>query len=95
MESDRVNFYSAQDEYGWFSNFSRHKVFYKGHSWPTSEHAFQAMKFEGTEHEITVLRAKNPKQAAAIGRNRKLPLRPDWEEVKDQIMEEIVSAKFS
>ena len=53
------------------------------------------MKFEGTEHEMTVLRAKNPKQAAAIGRNRKLPLRPDWEEVKYQIMEEIVSAKFS
>ena len=34
-----------------------------------------------------------PRSAKKFG--RKVELRPDWEEVKDQIMEEIVYAKFS
>ena len=32
--------------------------------------------------------------AARKGRSRKRPLRPDWEEVKDDIMREVVLAKF-
>ena len=33
--------------------------------------------------------------AARMGRSRKRPLRPDWEEVKDDIMRQAVLAKFS
>jgi ribA/ribD-fused uncharacterized protein len=39
-----INFYSARDEYGCFSNFSRHPIFLDGKRWPTSEHYFQAQK---------------------------------------------------
>ena len=90
-----INFYSTTDEYGCFSNFSRHTVFLKGKRWPTSEHYFQAQKFAGTEHEEAVRRCKRPADAANIGRDRKLPLRRDWESVKDQIMLEVVRAKFT
>ena len=38
--------------------------------------------------------AETPKQASEIGRRRDLPLREDWEEVKDRVMYEIVRAKF-
>jgi ribA/ribD-fused uncharacterized protein len=90
-----INFYSTTGEYGAFSNFSRHAVFLKGKRWPTSEHYFQAQKFAGTEHEEAVRRCKKPSEAASLGRSRKLPLRRDWESVKDQIMFDVVRAKFT
>ena len=95
MESGQINFYREGDAYGCFSNFSQHTVDYKGRTWQTSEHAFQAMKFEGTQHVETVANASGPGAAAKLGRNRSMPLRGDWEEIKDAMMEEVVHAKFS
>lgn len=90
-----IQFYSTTGEHGCFSNFSRHPIFLKGKRWPTSEHFFQAQKFEGTKHEEEVRLCKKPAEAAALGRSRKLPLRRDWESVKDQVMLEAVRAKFN
>ena len=90
-----IHFYSTHDEHGCFSNFSRHSIFLRGKRWRTSEHFFQAMKFQGTEHEEKVRLCKTPSQAADMGRSRKLPLRRDWESVKDQVMLEAVRAKFT
>ena len=90
-----INFYSTAGEYGCFSNFSKHSVFLKERRWPTSEHYFQAQKFAGTEHEEAVRRCKTAREAANMGRSRKLPLRRDWESVKDQIMLEALRAKFT
>lgn len=90
-----INFYSATGEHGGFSNFSRHAIFLEGKRWPTSEHFFQAMKFHGTEHEEAVRLCKTPRQAADMGRSRKLPLRRDWESVKDGLMLDAVRAKFT
>ena len=92
---DRIEFYSTTGEYGCFSNFSRHSVFLKKKRWPTTEHYFQAQKFAGTEHEEKVRLCKTPSEAANMGRSRKLPLRRDWETVKDAIMLEAVRAKFA
>ncbi len=39
-----IHFYNLNDDYGCFSNFSRHTVFLNGKRWPTSEHYFQAHK---------------------------------------------------
>lgn len=90
-----INFYSTKGEYGCFSNFSRHAIFLKGKRWPTSEHYFQAQKFAGTECEEEVRQAAKPMLAASMGRDRKRPLRQDWESVKDQVMLEALRAKFS
>jgi N-glycosidase YbiA len=38
---------------------------------------------------------KKPRQAAELGRDRKRPLRKDWESVKDDMMRRAVRAKFS
>jgi N-glycosidase YbiA len=89
-----IYFYSTRDAYGCFSNFSAHGIELKGAWWPTNEHYFQAQKFAGTDHEEAVRRAKTPKQAAEMGRDRSRPLRPDWEQVKDDIMREAVRQKF-
>jgi N-glycosidase YbiA len=90
-----IYFYSTSGEFGCFSNFSRHAVHLDGKRWRTSEHYFQAQKFAGTEHEETVRQAKTPSEAANLGRSRKLPLRRDWESVKEAIMRAVVLAKFT
>lgn len=90
-----INFYSTTSEYGAFSNFSRHSVFLKGKRWPTSEHYFQAQKFAGTPHEEAVRACKRPAEAAAMGRDRKLPLRRDWDSVKERVMLDALRAKFT
>lgn len=90
-----INFYSTTGEYGCFSNFSKHRVFLKGKNWPTSEHYFQAQKFAGTEHETEVGQAKTAMIAARMGRDRKRPLRRDWEAVKETVMMEALRAKFT
>ena len=43
---ERIEFYRARGSYGEFSNFSRHPIDLGGMSWPTTEHYFQAMKFD-------------------------------------------------
>lgn len=89
-----INFYHQNGEYGCFSNFSNHPVKMKGKVWPTSEHYFQAQKFAGTKLESEVRKCKGPMDAANMGRDRSLPLRSDWESVKDNVMRTAVLAKF-
>ncbi|MDX2076916.1 MAG: NADAR family protein [bacterium] len=91
-----IYFYSAlESPYGCFSNFSPHGFQIKGVYYKTSEHYFQAMKFaHSPEHMQAVIRASTPKLAATIGKDRKRPLRRDWESVKDDIMRQSVLAKF-
>lgn len=95
MNNTRTILFYRQDEpYGEFSNFSSHPFKLNGRMWPTSEHYFQAQKFAGTEHEETVRNAKTPSVAAKLGRSRSLPLRADWETVKDNVMRAALRAKF-
>ena len=94
-EKKVINFYGTKDEYGCFSNFSRHRIFLKDKYWQTTEHYFQAQKFAGTEHEEKVRLAPTPMKAASMGRSRKRPLRRDWEKVKDEIMLEALRVKFT
>lgn len=90
-----IQFYTTRGAFGCFSNFSRDPIMYKGKFWKTSEHAFQAQKFADTKYEEAVRCCNMPGDAADMGRDRSLPLRADWEQVKDSVMEEILYAKFS
>jgi N-glycosidase YbiA len=89
-----IYFYSTREEYGCFSNFSAHGFELDDLWWSTSEHYFQAHKFVDTPHFEVVRQAKSPKDAALMGRDRQRPLRPDWDEVKDEIMYLAVLHKF-
>jgi N-glycosidase YbiA len=93
-----IYFYSDREEpYGCFSNFSRHGFELDGYWWPTSEHYFQAQKFMETDRSWfdKIREVKMPKDAANMGRDRRHPLRQDWEAVKDEIMQKAVLQKFS
>ena len=89
-----IYFYKINDEYGCFSNFSKHGFELNGKYWMTSEHYFQAQKFAGTEFEEQVRLSATPMEAANKGRDRSKPLRKDWEEVKDDVMRRAVLEKF-
>lgn len=76
-----ITFYDPRNPWGFFSNFSRHRVIIYGRDWSTSEHAFQAMKF--WPHRLDLVGAVHgkptPGQAARLGRDRSFPIRDDWE----------------
>ncbi|MCX4026156.1 NADAR family protein [Endozoicomonas sp. SM1973] len=90
-----IKFYSVNDDFGDFSNFARYPVKIKGKRYLTSEHYFQAMKFESMSDQNDIIKAKTPMDAARKGRDRKKKLRRNWESIKDNIMREAVMAKFS
>ena len=88
-----IYFYVPGDEHGYLSNFSPHGFAIDAVYWPTVEHYFQAQKAAGTPHEERVRRAYTPKDAKRFGCS--VPLRPDWETVKDGVMRRAVEAKFA
>jgi ribA/ribD-fused uncharacterized protein len=90
-----IYFYRTKEKYGPFSNFSRHSVELGGKVWPTSEHYYQAKKFESEDLQEKIRQCKGPGAAAEMGRDCCLPLRQDWDEVKDDVMREVIRAKFT
>merc|ERR1712062_224329 len=91
-----INFYRQNDLYGELSNFYPSEfIDNKNRKWKTSEHYFQAMKFEAhPEHFEAIKNTSTPGQSAEQGRSRHRPLRADWEEVKDGIMMDALRYKF-
>ena len=53
---------------------------------PTMEHYFQAMKADSMYDYIAIATAKTPGAAKRAG--RRAILRHDWEDVKEQVMED-------
>lgn len=77
-------------EYFFLSNFYQTPLIYNGLRFENTEAAFQAAKCPDRMNEFCKL---NPSEAKRLG--RRVFLRPDWEEVKDQVMYEVCLAKFS
>jgi ribA/ribD-fused uncharacterized protein len=90
-----IHFYSVGDEFGEFSNFAGYPIELGGKRWPTSEHYFQAIKFLDQGHQEAIRKVSSPMIAARMGRDRKKPLRRDWESCKVAVMREAVLAKFT
>lgn len=59
----------------------------------TAEHAFQSLKTRSREEAVWVLEAPTP--AAAKRRGKKVTLRPDWDAVRLEAMEEVLRLKFA
>ena len=90
-----VNFYRVSEEFGCFSNFAAAPFTLDGRVWTTVEHFFQANKFLETEIQESIRLTKSPMIAARMGRDRKKPLRKDWETVKIGLMTDAIRAKFT
>ena len=79
-------------KYYFLSNFYSCKVEWEGLTYENNEAAFQSAKCIKLEQRKNFL-GLDPSSAKRKG--RRVKLRDDWEEVKDQIMYEIVLNKFS
>ncbi len=92
-----IFFYKVSDPYGCFSNFSLHSVHLQGHSWPTSEHFYQAQKYHGIDQALCdqIRQTSTPEEAAALGRGSSVAVRNDWDHIKPQIMYTVVREKFT
>ncbi|MDX1472845.1 MAG: NADAR family protein [Reinekea sp.] len=81
-----------QGKYYWLSNFYPSPIDYKGIIYPTVENAYQRAKLAKnhvTVHDFALL---TPNEAKRLG--RELDLRPDWDDVKYDVMLECCCLKF-
>jgi N-glycosidase YbiA len=76
-----------------FSNFYPASFIIDGVEWPTTEHYYQAMKAFMPEDPENVRQCPTPWQAKKLG--SAIPLRPDWEEIKYEVMLVALLAKFT
>lgn len=79
-----------RNEYYFLSNMFPCQITYNGHTFKSSESAFQAQKDPSRVAEFETLSGRDAKRLG-----RKVNLRPDWDSVKLDIMEEVLRAKFS
>ena len=82
---------SFDGKYRFLSNYyaSPSQVYYEGRTYGSVEAAFHAQKSPERAFKFTSM---DSSQAKKYG--RRVPLRPDWEDVKDNIMYELVRYKF-
>jgi hypothetical protein len=79
--------------YRFLSNFWNATVHYEGTDYKSVEHAFQAAKTLLPSERAWVWSAQTASEAKKRG--RQVALRPDWEQVKLDVMEALVRDKFS
>lgn len=71
-------------KWAFLSNFYWNEIEFEGITYPTNEHFFQAMKTLDIGERQKIANCLTPGQAKRMG--RQVVLRPDWEEVKENIM---------
>lgn len=83
-----------RNEYNFLSNFYTCPIKYEGLTYQNTEAAFQAAKCIGENFnlrkEFTTLTGGQAKR-----KGRHVPLRADWEQIKDDIMYNIIYCKFT
>lgn len=81
----------------WLSNFQVCKIQYQGYIYWSTQAAYQAQKFKGTTIQMDRLKKVftkiEPNEAKLLGSI--IPLREDWEEVRLDIMKELLEIKFN
>lgn len=84
---------SFRGTWRFLSNFYPAPLALWGKEWPTSEHAYQAAKILDGEQQEKIRLAPTPGRAKRLG--RQIEMRPDWDEVKFDLMREVLRAKFA
>jgi ribA/ribD-fused uncharacterized protein len=80
-----------RNNYAYLSNFYLCSILYKGINYPSVENAFQAAKCLNVS-DVKLFTFLSPIKAKVAG--KEVTLRPDWNNVKLTIMEDLVRIKF-
>lgn len=84
---------SFQGPHRFLSNFYPARVRYGGVVFATTEHAYQAAKTCDRNEAMRISLLAKPGDAKRVGKT--LALRPDWEQVKEPVMLELLRLKFA
>jgi len=80
------------NDFAFLSNFHPSTIRWRGLKWKTVEHAYQAAKTLDEKQQQMIHESKTPAEAKKLG--RAVTIRPDWDDVKLSIMEELIRLKF-
>lgn len=90
---EKILFYEGKNYF--FSNFSSFKVRWRDIDWMTSEHAYQAAKFDDPDIVDQIRKATSAHDAKKIAHAHKDKVIDNWDANKVDIMEEILWAKLT
>lgn len=76
-------------------NYSPCLVFYLGHAYQSTEHAYQAQKFSDPQLQKLIRDQPSPNTAKQLARRFVRQQRTDWDDVKVDIMRELLVEKFT
>ena len=79
-------------KYRFLSNFCRSPIKYKGKTYKTAEHLYQALKTKNRKQRAMIRKCKTPRDAKRKGQN--ILLRSDFQQVKNNLMLMVVRLKF-
>jgi len=92
---DEIQFYEAYDDFGFLSNFALAAIEIDGVKWPSSEHFYQAQKFNDPQIQDLIRLASTPDEAFRLSREYAQFVKSDWMAVRDSVMRNVVAAKFT
>jgi ribA/ribD-fused uncharacterized protein len=87
-----IKFYKTNDPHGYMSNYKKARFFIYGRWWDWVEAPYQAQKTFIQSERDGIWAAKTNNDSRLLG--QKVTMRPDWDQVKDQVMYECCLAKF-
>jgi adenylate cyclase len=90
-----IRFFSKSGRYREFSNFANYPVLIDGHVWPTTEHYYQAQKFEDPARQEDIRQLSKAVAAKRYAQKYRATIRADWAARKDGVMERALRAKFT
>lgn len=91
MENQIID--SFMGEYRWLSNYHYCTIVYDNITYPSTEHAYQALKSLNNKDRMRIAALPTPKEAKQAGFT--VELRPNWDNIKLSIMEEVLRLKFA
>jgi ribA/ribD-fused uncharacterized protein len=94
MVDEPIYFYTKAGPFFELSNFAPFGFECDGVYWPTVEHYFQAHKFTDPAYRERIRDARTPRDARTLGQSRQLPIRHDWELVREEVMLKALRLKF-
>lgn len=95
IRGNELWFKYASGPYGWLSNFSPYPIKINGHTFPTTEHLYQAWKIKDRQPVLinSIKQCSTPKAAKLLVlENKEFWLR-EWDEIKYDVMTNIISLK--
>lgn len=90
-----ISFYDPVDEYFEFSNFYPRSIIVDNIKWKTSEHYYQAQKFQYKVDRDIIKKVVTPEEAFLLSRSLNSKHVENWSAIRVSIMKRVLYIKFT